>query len=107
VIKLECCLYPEKDGQPQALEGFNIPPFSSLNFPEIMAKPIKIDITQMTEMHNGLECVQLVKTYLDENKLIEPLILVLKQMLKVWGFNDPYTGGLSSYALFLLIVSFL
>lgn len=28
-------------------------------------------------------------------------------MLKVWGFNDPYTGGLSSYALFLLIVSFL
>lgn len=28
-------------------------------------------------------------------------------MLKVWGFNDPYTGGLSSYAMFLLIVSFL
>jgi DNA polymerase sigma len=31
----------------------------------------------------------------------------MKQMLKVWGFNDPYTGGLSSYALFLMIVSFL
>jgi DNA polymerase sigma len=28
-------------------------------------------------------------------------------MIMVWGFNDPYTGGLSSYALFLLIVSFL
>ena len=28
-------------------------------------------------------------------------------MLKVWGFNDPYHGGLSSYALFLMIVSFL
>ena len=28
-------------------------------------------------------------------------------MLKVWGFNDAYTGGLSSYALFLMIVSFL
>ena len=28
-------------------------------------------------------------------------------MLKVWGFNEPYNGGLSSYALFLMIVSFL
>lgn len=28
-------------------------------------------------------------------------------MLKVWGFNDPYLGGLGSYALFLMIVSFL
>ena len=70
-------------------------------------KPIKIDITQLTDFHNGLDCVHLVKEYLHENELIEPLILVLKQMLKVWGFNDPYTGGLSSYALFLLIVSFL
>ncbi len=49
----------------------------------------------------------LVKEYLSENQLIQPLILVLKQMIMVWGFNDPYTGGLSSYALFLLIVSFL
>ena len=61
----------------------------------------------MTDNHNGLQCVSLVKEYLKENQLIEPLILVLKQMLDIWGFNDPYTGGLSSYALFLLIVSFL
>ena len=51
--------------------------------------------------------MKLVKSYLAESQLIEPLILVLKQMLKVWGFNDAYTGGLSSYALFLMIVSFL
>ena len=61
----------------------------------------------MSENHNGLNCVSLVKDYLAENSLIEPLILVMKQMLKVYGFNDPYTGGLSSYALFLMIVSFL
>jgi len=61
----------------------------------------------MTDQHYGPQCVSLVKEYLGENQLIEPLIMVLKQMLKVWGFNDPYTGGLSSYALFLLIVSFL
>jgi hypothetical protein len=86
---------------------FDINEPSKLKYPEITTKSINIDITQMTEFHNGLQCVNLVKEYLAENQLIEPLILVLKQMLKVWGFNDPYTGGLSSYALFLLIVSFL
>lgn len=31
----------------------------------------------------------------------------MKNMLRVWGFNDPYSGGIGSYALFLMIVSFL
>ena len=61
----------------------------------------------MSENHNGLACVDLVKSYLQESSIIEPLILIMKQMLKVWGFNDPYHGGLSSYALFLMIGSFL
>jgi len=32
----------------------------------------------MTDQHNGLSCVNLVKDYLSENSVIEPLILVLK-----------------------------
>ncbi len=32
----------------------------------------------MTEYHNGILCVNLVKEYLKENQAIEPLILVLK-----------------------------
>jgi len=107
VIKLECLLYPSDQEESPLKSLLNLPSKSKLKFPEILNKPIKIDITQMTDSHNGLQCVSLVKQYLEENTLIEPLILVLKQMLKVWGFNDPYTGGLSSYALFLLIVSFL
>lgn len=59
------------------------------------------------ENHLGLECVSLVKDYMREIEVVEPLILVLKHMLKVWNFNDPYHGGLSSYAVFLMIVSFL
>ena len=74
-------------------------------YPAIVSKPINVDITLWSENHNGLPCVKLVKSYLAESQIIEPLILVLKQMLKVWGFNDAYTGGLSSYALFLMIVS--
>ena len=61
----------------------------------------------MTEFHNGLECVRLVQEFLAENEVIEPLILVLKQLLKASNLNNPYFGGLSSYALFLMIVSFL
>ena len=73
----------------------------------IISKPISFDITLFNENHNGQNCVKLVKDYLRENQLLEPLTLVLKQTLKVWGFNDSYKGGLSSYALFLMIVSFL
>lgn len=58
-------------------------------------------------MHNGIECVNLVKEYLNESEVITPLILVLKQILKVWKFNDPYYGGLSSYGLFLMIIAYL
>ena len=61
----------------------------------------------MTELHNGLECVRVVKAFLNENDVIEPLILVLKHFLKACDHNDPYYGGLSSYALFLMIVSYL
>lgn len=61
----------------------------------------------MTEYHNGLECVSLVQEFVKENEIIEPLILVLKQFLKTNNHNDPYYGGISSYALFLMIVSYL
>ena len=72
-----------------------------------MSKPIKVDITLWSDNHNGPPCTDLVKRYLAESQLIEPMVFVMKMMLKVWGFNDPYLGGLGSYALFLMIVSFL
>lgn len=72
-----------------------------------MEQPFNIDITQMTDHHNGLECVKIVQEFLEENEIIEPMILVLKQFLKASSLNNPYFGGLSSYALFLMIVSFL
>jgi non-canonical poly(A) RNA polymerase PAPD5/7 len=64
-------------------------------------------ITQMTDHHNGLECVGVVQDYLKENEIIEPIMFVLKQLLKASNLNNPYSGGLSSYALFLMVVSFL
>lgn len=57
--------------------------------------------------HLGIECCELVEQYVKDCWIIEPLLLVLKQMLKVNGLNEPFKGGLSSYGLLLMIVGFL
>ena len=103
VIKMQCFYYSEDNPNSK----ITLPNGNVSRYPHILEKPINIDISLMSENHNGLACVDLVKSYLQESSIIEPLILIMKQMLKVWGFNDPYHGGLSSYALFLMIVSFL
>ena len=66
-----------------------------------------IDITLQTKDHYGLKCVNLVKQLLKEYDTLEILLFPLKTMLKITGLNDPYNGGLSSYALILMIVNFL
>lgn len=38
---------------------------------------------------------------------LEPLVLVLKQFLSQRGLNQPFNGGLSSYALILMVYSFI
>ena len=66
-----------------------------------------IDITMQSEQHFGIKCVNLVKEYLNKYEALEYLIFPLKTMLKMAELNDPYNGGLSSYALILMIVYFL
>jgi non-canonical poly(A) RNA polymerase PAPD5/7 len=100
VIKVKCSL---KELMLQA--GMQFP--KNPKYAAIYQQNFSIDITHMTEFHNGVKCVNLVKDYLLECWFIEPIILVLKQMLKVNGMNDPYKGGLSSYGLLLMIVAFI
>jgi DNA polymerase sigma len=68
---------------------------------------VLIDITLQTKEHFGLKCVNLVKQLMKEYDTLEILLFPLKTMLKISGLNDPYNGGLSSYALILMIVYFL
>ena len=68
---------------------------------------MKIDISVQSEKHYGLKCVELVNSYLKEYIVLEPLILALKTILKNANLNDPYRGGLSSYGLILMVVSFI
>jgi len=68
---------------------------------------MQIDISIQDQKHYGIKCVELVKTFLQEYEVLEPLIFALKNILYHSNLNDPYTGGISSYGLILMVVSFL
>ena len=66
-----------------------------------------IDISVQCDKHFGLKCVELVKSFLREYEELEPIVLALKTLLNNGNLNNPYTGGLSSYGLILMVVSFI
>ena len=68
---------------------------------------VKVDITFKDETHRGSDWVKLVKEYMTQFPILSSMVIVIKQLLKVNNLNDPYSGGISSYALTLMIVAFL
>lgn len=39
--------------------------------------------------------------------LLRPLVLVIKMLVQIYGLNDPYKGGLGSYAITLMVIALL
>ena len=83
---------------------------------------VKVDIS--FNMQNGLRTAELVKMYKKQFPALQKLIYVLKQFLlqrdlnevrlrvslkelKISQYLQVFTGGLSSYCLILMVVSFL
>ena len=56
---------------------------------------------------SGLSSVRVVREKVAEYPHLRPILLVLKQYLKSQNLNEPHSGGLSSYALFHMILSLL
>mgnify|MGYP001133510738 CR=1 FL=1 len=56
---------------------------------------------------NGPENSRLVRSFMKEHRALKYLVLVLKCFLQQRQLNEPYSGGVGSYALILMIVSFL
>lgn len=54
----------------------------------------------------GTDGIHYIKNLLREHRALRPLALVLKQFLEQRALNEPYTGGLGSYGLLCMIVSF-
>ncbi|CAG5119318.1 unnamed protein product [Candidula unifasciata] len=70
---------------------------------------VKVDVSfNMDNNQNyGVESAQLIQKYLEKYDCLKYLVLVLKQFLLQRDLNEVFTGGISSYSLTLLAISFL
>ncbi|KAF0699661.1 Aste57867_9783 [Aphanomyces stellatus] len=68
---------------------------------------VRLDISFEGPGHNGLATNDLVHSFLHELPALLPLMLVLKTFIIDRGLGVAYTGGLSSYALLLMLTRFL
>ncbi|KAM4632667.1 terminal nucleotidyltransferase 4A-like [Polymixia lowei] len=66
---------------------------------------VKVDISFNVE--TAVRAAQLIKSYLKRYTVLPPLIFVLKQFLLQRELNEVFTGGISSYSLILMAISFL
>nr|XP_044994952.1 terminal nucleotidyltransferase 4A isoform X2 [Jaculus jaculus] len=66
---------------------------------------VKVDIS--FNMETGVRAAEFIKTYMKKYSLLPYLILVLKQFLLQRDLNEVFTGGISSYSLILMAISFL
>jgi predicted nucleotidyltransferase len=56
---------------------------------------------------NSTKCIPVVKGYIEQYPLIRPIAIVLKTLLRQHGLHKPHEGGLGSYAIVLLLYSFM
>lgn len=70
---------------------------------------VKVDISFSSSVvkNNGIRSAELINGYMAEYNCLAKLVLVLKQFLLQRDLNEVFTGGISSYSLILMTVSFL
>ncbi|XP_075693634.1 terminal nucleotidyltransferase 4B isoform X2 [Rhinoderma darwinii] len=66
---------------------------------------VKVDIS--FNVQNGVKAAKLIKDFIEKYPVLPYLVLVLKQFLLQRDLNEVFTGGIGSYSLFLMAVSFL
>lgn len=71
------------------------------------ARVLQLDISFDSPEHHGLEANAMVTLIMEDLPLIRPLVLILKQFLLDRGLLTAYTGGVSSYCLFLMVARYL
>lgn len=71
------------------------------------ARTLQLDISFDGPGHHGLAAIDMVNEMLQELPMARPLILILKHFLNDRGLLTAFTGGLSSYGLFLLVSRYL
>ena len=80
----------------------------SVNIPgQMQPKRFDIDISVESEKHNGLKCVNLINSYLNEYHVLKPITIALRAILHSANLHLPDKGGLSAYGLILMVVSYI
>lgn len=81
--------------------------FDSINSINPHLKELSVDISVSdsfnTSGHLGLTQNNFVREKLELYPVLRPVCLILKKLLVKNDFNDPYTGGLGSFGLFLML----
>ena len=70
---------------------------------------INIDLTfteNEKDFQHSNDIVSYINKSLEEYPQIKPILLIIKRYFKEMNMNKSYTGGLCSYSLFLLVLSF-
>ncbi|XP_052858970.1 inactive non-canonical poly(A) RNA polymerase protein Trf4-2 [Drosophila gunungcola] len=69
---------------------------------------IKFDVTFNAAATSGVQAAELIKQFIRQFPELPKLVMVLKHFLQLQGLNEVYSsGGVSSYALTLMVISFL
>eukprot|EP00978_Attheya_sp_CCMP212_P015392 scaffold39755_cov52-Attheya_sp.AAC.3 len=82
-------------------------PVIKVSTKDTRAQVLQLDISFDSPDHHGLEAVSLARGVMEEFPMVRPLVLVIKQFLLDRGLLTAYTGGLSSYCLFLMVTRYL
>ena len=69
--------------------------------------PTNVQIDVCFNQKTGVQAAQLMHRYMDALPPLRPLTFVLKYFLAARGLNQPYSGGMGSFMLQMMIVSFL
>ena len=69
--------------------------------------PTNLSVDVCFDQEGGPEAAQIMNNFLDNMPPLRPLVFVLKYFMAIRGINEPYSGGMGSFMLQMMIVSFL
>jgi hypothetical protein len=82
-------------------------PIIALEVTEGAAERLKVDLSLHSARHSGIMAAQNICWLQAGLRALQPLTLILKELLRVHDLKSAYTGGLSSYALTNMVALFL
>ncbi|KAF2361044.1 PAP/25A-associated [Trinorchestia longiramus] len=101
---LERALLDRNIAQPQNLKVLDRASVPIVKLTDALTD-VKVDIS--FNMSSGVNSARLIKQYKKTHPELCKLVMVLKQFLLQRDLNEVFTGGISSYCLILMVVSFL